>query len=72
MTSLADKLRAIADRIDPETDGVVILIVLLAHSLLVQALLVHLIRQTSLLFLILVVGRTVPGIEVTEPVAASR
>ena len=27
MTSLADKLRAAADRIDPETDGVVILIV---------------------------------------------
>ena len=27
MTSLADKLRAAADRIDPETDGVVILLV---------------------------------------------
>lgn len=37
-----------------------ILIALLAHSLFVQALLVHLIRQTSLFILILIVGRTIP------------
>lgn len=37
-----------------------ILIALLAHSLFVQALLVHFIRQPRLLFLILIVGRTIP------------